>query len=162
MSYPTPANVLPLDDLVIVRQRLRSEGRTVVFSNGCFDLLHLGHIDYLEQARLLGDVLLVAINTDTSVQRGKGPSRPIIPEAERAELLAALECVDYVTFFDDDTPKAVIDALIPDVLVKGADWPLDQIVGRDTVEAHGGKVLNIPLLEGHSTSGIIAKVQGGE
>lgn len=150
---------LDWDEIAAARKLLQEQGRRLVFTNGCFDLLHLGHISYLEEARRQGDALVVAVNTNASVQRSKGPTRPMIPQDERAELLAGLECVDYVTLFDEETPKEVIDAIIPHVLVKGADWPIDQIVGRQTVESNGGMVRNIPLVEGRSTSAIIAKVQ---
>jgi D-beta-D-heptose 7-phosphate kinase/D-beta-D-heptose 1-phosphate adenosyltransferase len=134
-------------------------GRVVVFTNGVFDLLHPGHVRYLQQARALGDVLAVGLNSDASVRRNKGPQRPIIPEAERAEILAALDCVDLVTCFDEDTPAAIIEACHPDILVKGADWPADQIVGRDTVEARGGRVVRVPVEPGHSTSAIVDRIR---
>jgi len=138
---------------------LRSEGRTVVFTNGVFDLLHPGHVRYLQQARALGDALIVGVNSDASVRRNKGPDRPINPEAERAELLAGLSCVDAVVVFDEDTPARIIKAVQPDILVKGADWPADQIVGRDTVEARGGRVERITVEQGHSTTAIVEKVR---
>ncbi len=138
---------------------LRSEGRTVVFTNGVFDLLHPGHVRYLQQARALGDALIVGVNSDASVRRNKGPDRPINPEAERAELLAGLSCVDAVVVFDEDTPAQIIKAVQPDILVKGADWPADQIVGRDTVEARGGRVERITVEQGHSTTAIVEKVR---
>jgi rfaE bifunctional protein nucleotidyltransferase chain/domain len=147
-----------LAEIVRVRPRLRKLGKKLVFTNGCFDILHVGHVRYLNAARDLGDALVVAINSDRSVQEIKGKSRPIVPEAERAEVLAALACVDFVCIFDDPTPKQVIDAIIPDVLVKGADWGISEIVGRDTVEKAGGVVLNVPLVEGSSTTEIIRKV----
>jgi D-beta-D-heptose 7-phosphate kinase/D-beta-D-heptose 1-phosphate adenosyltransferase len=134
-------------------------GRVVVFTNGVFDLLHPGHVRYLQRARALGDVLVVGLNADASVRRNKGPQRPIIPEAERAEILAALDCVDLVTSFDEDTPAAIIEACHPDILVKGADWPADQIVGRDTVEARGGRVVRVPVEPGHSTSAIVDRIR---
>lgn len=136
----------------------RAAGRRVVFTNGVFDLLHPGHVRYLQQARALGDVLVVAINTDRSVRANKGPSRPITPEHERAEILAALDCIDAVTVFDEETPYAVIAALQPDVLVKGADWAHDAIVGRDIVEARGGRVVRIPVEQGHSTTNIVTRI----
>ena len=139
--------------------RLRDERRTVVFTNGVFDILHAGHVRYLEAARAFGDALIVAVNADASVRRIKGPARPVNPEHERAELLAALSFVDAVTIFDEDTPAAIIEAVQPDVLVKGADWALDDIVGRDTVERRGGKVERVKVEEGLSTSGIIDKVR---
>ena len=140
-------------------QELREAGRTVVFTNGVFDLLHPGHVRYLQQARRLGDALIVGLNADASVRRNKGPERPINPELERAELIAALECVDAVVLFDEDTPAQIIRAVQPDVLVKGADWPADQIVGRDTVEARGGRVERIAVEQGHSTTAIVEKIR---
>jgi D-beta-D-heptose 7-phosphate kinase/D-beta-D-heptose 1-phosphate adenosyltransferase len=135
------------------------EGRKVVFTNGVFDLLHPGHVRYLQTARAEGDVLIVALNADRSVRANKGPTRPVVPEAERAELVAALACVDAVVVFDEDTPAEIIRRIQPDVLVKGADWAADQIVGRDTVEARGGKVVRVPVEQGWSTSSMIERVQ---
>ena len=134
--------------------------RRVVFTNGVFDILHAGHVTYLEEARALGDVLVVGLNSDESVRRLKGPSRPINTQEDRALVLSALRCVDHVIVFDDDTPLAVITALIPDVLVKGGDYTPDTVVGADVVEQHGGSVVIIPLLEGRSTTSIIARSQG--
>lgn len=139
-------------------RKLRESGKKVVFTNGCFDILHTGHIDLLRRARELGDALVVAINTDASAARMKGPSRPIVPEAERAELLAGLEMVNFVCMFDEDTPLEAILKVRPDVLVKGADWSLAGIVGRAEVEAWGGKVIALPLVEGQSTTGIVERV----
>jgi rfaE bifunctional protein nucleotidyltransferase chain/domain len=147
-----------LNEIVQARARLRDLGKKLVFTNGCFDILHVGHIRYLNQARSLGDALVVGVNSDRSVRTIKGESRPIVPESERAEVLAALACVDFVFVFDDPTPKRVIDAIVPDVLVKGADWGISEIVGRDTVESAGGVVLNVPLVEGSSTTELIRKV----
>ena len=141
----------------IVRER-RALGHRVVFTNGCFDLLHRGHTRLLQQARELGDLLIVGLNSDASVRRVKGPSRPVLSEEERAEVLSALASVDYVVFFDDPDPGSTIAALQPDVLAKGADWAKDQIVGRETVEGRGGRVVTIPLVEGLSTSGIIDRI----
>jgi D-beta-D-heptose 7-phosphate kinase/D-beta-D-heptose 1-phosphate adenosyltransferase len=141
-------------------RRLQRAGRRVVFTNGCFDLLHVGHVRYLQQARALGDALVVGVNSDASVRRLKGPGRPLNPARERAEILAALECVDYVTVFGAATPLALITALGPDVLVKGGDWPVERIVGRDVVEARGGKVLAIPLVRGRSTTALVGKIAG--
>jgi D-glycero-beta-D-manno-heptose 1-phosphate adenylyltransferase len=137
----------------------RHAGKDVVFTNGVFDLLHPGHVRYLQAARREGDVLVVAINADRSVQTIKGPSRPITPQAERAEILAALACVDAVVVFDEANPLQIISRLQPDVLVKGADWALEAIIGRDVVEARGGRVRRIPLAEGYSTSAIIGKIR---
>jgi rfaE bifunctional protein nucleotidyltransferase chain/domain len=138
----------------------RAEGRRVVFTNGVFDLLHPGHVRYLQRARNLGDILIVGLNADASVRRNKGRGRPITPQDERAEVLAALECVDAVVIFEEDTPAEIVRLVQPDVLVKGADWPADQIVGRDTVEARGGRVVLVPVEQGHSTSAIVERIQG--
>ena len=132
----------------------------VVFTNGVFDLLHPGHVRYLQDARALGDALIVGVNSDRSVRAIKGPDRPVNPEAERAEVLAALGCVDAVVVFDEDTPQAIIRTIQPDVLVKGADWGPNDIVGRDVVEARGGQVVRIPLAEGYSTSTLIRRIRG--
>jgi D-glycero-beta-D-manno-heptose 1-phosphate adenylyltransferase len=139
--------------------RLRAAHKTVVFTNGVFDLLHPGHLRYLQHARSLGDALIVGVNSDRSVRANKGPGRPMNPEAERAELLAALACVDAVAIFDEETPYEIISALQPDVLVKGADWAEDAIVGRDVVEARGGKVVRVDLEKGYSTTAIVAKIR---
>jgi rfaE bifunctional protein nucleotidyltransferase chain/domain len=141
------------------RQRLRSSGVRVVFTNGVFDLLHVGHMRYLEQARSLGDVLIVAINSDRSVRELKGPSRPVFVEHERAEVLAALRQVNYVTVFDDISPRSLIATLLPDVLVKGGDYGLDEIHGREEVEAAGGRVVSLPFVDGSSTTGMIEKMR---
>jgi len=143
------------------RQRLRAAGARLVFTNGVFDLLHVGHVRYLAQARALGDVLLVAINSDRTVRELKGPDRPVFNEAERAEILAALRCVDYVTVFDDISPRTLIASLLPDVLVKGGDYDLDQIHGREEVEAAGGNVISLPFVEGASTTGMIERISHG-
>ena len=152
--------VLSIAEAVALVEHLRHAGKEVVFTNGVFDLLHPGHVRYLQEARREGDALIVAVNSDRSVSAIKGPSRPINPEAERAEVVAALACVDAVVVFDEDTPQQVIGRLQPDVLVKGADWANDAIVGRDIVEARGGRVVRIATAEGHSTSAIIKKIQG--
>jgi len=141
------------------RQRLRAAGKRLVFTNGVFDLLHVGHVRYLAQARALGDALVVAINSDRTVRELKGPDRPVFDQAERAELLAALRSVDYVTIFDDVSPRSLIATLLPDVLVKGGDYQLDQIHGRDEVEAAGGNVISLPFVEGASTSNLIERMQ---
>jgi D-glycero-beta-D-manno-heptose 1-phosphate adenylyltransferase len=137
------------------RKVWREQGKTVVFTNGCYDILHAGHIRLLEQARSLGDVLVLALNTDASVARMKGPSRPILDQTQRAALAAQLEAVDAVTFFDEDTPTELIAALLPDILVKGADWS-HYIAGKEEVEAAGGRVMTIPLEPGFSTSNVVA------
>jgi rfaE bifunctional protein nucleotidyltransferase chain/domain len=137
----------------------RSKGRRVVFTNGVFDLLHPGHIRYLQAAKAEGDILVVGVNSDRSVRANKGPSRPVQTETERAELLEALDAVDAVVIFDEETPRIIIDRLRPDVLVKGADWAADAIVGRDTVEAGGGRVVRMPIAPGWSTSAIIARAR---
>ena len=152
------------DGLAAARQLvddLRSAGKTVAFTNGVFDLLHPGHVRYLQRARGLGDALIVGVNSDRSVRANKGPTRPITPEDERVEILLALSAVDAVVIFDEDTPHAVISALQPDVLVKGADWAEHAIVGRDVVEARGGRVVRIPVEAGHSTSEIVEKIRRG-
>jgi len=145
--------------LVAERARWRAAGRRVVFTNGCFDLLHGGHVALLEAARALGDVLLVGINGDASVRGLKGPGRPVVPEAERREVLLGLEAVDGVVVFDEPTPLELIRALAPDVLVKGADWGEDAIVGRDVVEAHGGRVVRVELVPGRSTTDLLARIR---
>jgi D-glycero-beta-D-manno-heptose 1-phosphate adenylyltransferase len=145
------------EQLIAVRQEWKRAGRKVVFTNGCYDILHPGHIRLLESARSLGDVLILALNTDASVQRLKGPSRPLMPECQRAELAAALESVDAVTFFDENTPRELIAAVLPDILIKGADWA-HFIAGREEVEAAGGQVLALPLEPGYSTTGILEEV----
>ena len=146
-----------LQDVAAQVLKLQSGGKSVVFTNGCFDILHSGHIDLLRKARAVGDILVVAINSDNSVARIKGPERPIIPQHERAELLDALETVDFVCWFEEDTPLQAILTIHPDVLVKGADWT-DNIVGQREVEGWGGKVFGLPLVEGQSTTGIVERV----
>jgi rfaE bifunctional protein nucleotidyltransferase chain/domain len=152
--------VLSAAEAVSFVEQLRRSGKEVVFTNGVFDLLHPGHIRYLEAARREGDALVVAVNSDRSVQVIKGPLRPVTPQDERAEILAALACVDVVVVFDEDDPQQIISRLQPDVLVKGADWSLGTIIGRETVEARGGRVVRIPVAGGYSTSAIIRKIQG--
>ena len=138
----------------------RRQGQRIVFTNGCFDLMHIGHIRYLQAARNLGDVLVVGVNSDGSVRAlSKGADRPIVPDVQRAEVLAALACVDYVIIFSFSFPGALIAALQPDILVKGGDWPLDRIVGRDTVEARGGRVQTIPLVPGVSTTTLVQRIR---
>jgi rfaE bifunctional protein nucleotidyltransferase chain/domain len=143
------------NEMIEIRRGIKSRNKKLVFTNGCFDILHSGHVDYLSKARQLGDYLVVGLNSDFSVKNIKGEKRPIINEFERATLLDNLKCVDYVTFFDQDTPEQLITSLIPDILVKGADWDLDKIVGREIVEANGGKVQTIQFSCNQSTSKII-------
>jgi D-beta-D-heptose 7-phosphate kinase/D-beta-D-heptose 1-phosphate adenosyltransferase len=150
------------DDAAVFAERIRARGGKVVFTNGVFDLLHPGHVRYLRDARALGDALIVGVNSDRSVRTNKGPDRPINPEQERAELLLALESVDAAVIFDEDTPHAIITRVQPDVLVKGADWGPDNIVGRDVVEARGGRVVRMELAPGHSTTDLISKVRMGQ
>jgi D-glycero-beta-D-manno-heptose 1-phosphate adenylyltransferase len=145
------------EELLVERSRWKQDGKLVVLTNGCYDVLHPGHVRLLEQARSLGDVLILALNSDQSVQRIKGPSRPLFPLDRRARLAAALEAVDAVTAFEEETPRELIAALLPDVLVKGADWS-HFIAGREEVEAAGGKVVTIPLEQGFSTTNIVQKV----
>ena len=149
--------ILSREAVLALRPKWKREGKRVVFTNGCYDVLHPGHIRLLERAKSLGDVLILALNADSSVRRLKGASRPLVPEFERAELAAALEAVDVVTFFDEDTPTALIAALLPDVLVKGADWS-HFIAGREEVEAAGGQVFALPLEPGYSTTGIVDEI----
>ena len=149
---------LSLSGMYAERERLRAEGQELVFTNGCFDLLHPGHLRYLRKARQLGDWLVVAVNTDDSVSRLKGERRPLMPLAERLEILAALDVVDYVIAFDEDTPGELIKKLFPDVLVKGGDWKPELIVGKDTVESVDGRVYSLPFVEGYSTSSLIARI----
>jgi len=148
-----------IDEAATFAAAVRARGGKVVFTNGVFDLLHPGHIRYLQDARQLGDALIIGLNSDRSVRGNKGPERPITPEAERAELLEALECVDAVAIFDEETPAEIIKRIQPDILVKGADWGPDNIVGRDTVEAHGGRVVRMKLSPGYSTTELINKVR---
>ncbi len=150
--------ILNLKDLLVQRGRLRQEKKKTVFTNGCFDLLHPGHIDYLSRARQMGDILMVGVNSDRSVGRLKGPLRPIMTQDERTRLLSGLCSVDYVTVFDEDTPQRLIASLLPDVLVKGGDWKLETIVGREEVEAAGGSVVPLPYQEGQSSTAIIERI----
>ena len=154
-------SILTLEQAILRFGPQKRNGRRVVFTNGCFDLLHPGHIRSLEQARALGDILIVGLNSDASVRQLKGQGRPAIPERERAEILAALESVDAVVIFDDLTPREVIARLLPDVLVKGGDWPGDQIAGREEVEAAGGRVVLAPVVPGYSTTDILKKIRDG-
>jgi D-beta-D-heptose 7-phosphate kinase/D-beta-D-heptose 1-phosphate adenosyltransferase len=151
-----------MEEAILRFGRQKRNGRRIVFTNGCFDLLHPGHIQNLEQARALGDALVVGINSDASVKELKGAGRPVLPENERAEILAALECVDAVVIFDELTPREIVRALLPDLLVKGGDWPEDQIVGREEVEAAGGRVVSLPVVSGYSTTAILEKIRTTE
>jgi len=151
--------VVTLEKLILRFGPGKRNGKRVVFTNGCFDLLHPGHIKLLEAARGLGDALVVGLNSDESVRRLKGAGRPVIPENERAEILANLECVDAVVIFDELTPQKTVAALLPDILVKGGDWPGNQIVGREEVEAAGGKVVLIDVVQGYSTTEILNKIR---
>lgn len=144
--------------MVAERKKLRKAGLALVLTNGCFDILHPGHVRYLTEARALGDRLVVAVNADATVAALKGRARPLTPLDERMEILAALAAVDYVVPFEEDTPRAIIDAIVPDILVKGGDWSVDDIVGRDTVERAGGRVLSLPFASGYSTSGLIERI----
>lgn len=162
--FTTEGKILGIDQWPALREALdreRAAGRKIVFTNGCFDLLHVGHLRLLEAARAEGDVLVVGLNTDASVKRNKGAGRPKLSESERARVIAALECVSWVTFFDEDTPARVIEGVEPDVLVKGGDWGHGRIVGEDFVKARGGRVISWPLIEGHSTTDLIARASRG-
>jgi len=151
--------ILSLAELLTERAHLRNAGRRLVFTNGVFDVLHVGHVRYLEQARTLGDALMVAINSDRTARELKGNGRPLVNENDRAEILAALRSVDYVTIFDDVSPRSLITELVPDVLVKGGDYALNEIHGREEVEAAGGRVVSLPFVEGASTSAIIERMK---
>ena len=153
------SRVLSLHEAILRFGREKRNGRRVVFTNGCFDLVHPGHIETLEKARELGDVLIVGVNSDRSVREMKGPGRPIVPQQERAEVLSALECVDAVVIFDEPTPREIVSALLPDVLVKGGDWASDRIIGREEVEGAGGRVVRAPVVAGYSTSAMVKKIQ---
>jgi D-glycero-beta-D-manno-heptose 1-phosphate adenylyltransferase len=157
IHWKSVARLYTREELVSQRERWRREGMTVVFTNGCYDLLHPGHIRLLEQARSLGDVLILALNSDASVRLSKGPNRPMIPQTDRSTLAAALEAVDAVALFDEETPRELIAAVLPDILVKGADWS-HFIAGREEVEAAGGKVVAIPLEPGFSTTNIVERI----
>ncbi|MGB7296886.1 MAG: adenylyltransferase/cytidyltransferase family protein [Candidatus Aminicenantales bacterium] len=150
--------VFSLQKLVRIRRRLKRQGKKAVFTNGCFDLLHAGHIRLFREAAKMGDVLIVALNSDASVRRLKGPSRPIFPLRERFEILSAVEDIDYLVSFPEATPRRIIAALLPDVLVKGGDWGPDEIVGRAEVEAAGGRVARVRFVEGHSSSSLIRRI----
>ncbi len=161
-EIPEHPKVVSMDDLESRVARLRERGR-VVFTNGCFDLLHAGHVDLLARARALGDALVVGVNSDDSVRRlDKGPGRPVTPLAERMFVLAGLASVDMVVPFDQDTPLALISRVRPDILVKGGDWPVERIVGREVVQAHGGEIRSLPLLPGYSTTAVIERIRQGD
>jgi len=151
--------IVSQDELILLITREKRNGRRVVFTNGCFDLLHPGHVRCLTEARSLGDLLVVAVNSDRSVRGNKGPERPLVPQNDRAEVLAALSSVDYVTIFDEPTPRDLIARLLPSVLVKGADWGPNDVVGREEVEAAGGRVVSIPLAPGYSTTNLLQKIR---
>jgi D-beta-D-heptose 7-phosphate kinase/D-beta-D-heptose 1-phosphate adenosyltransferase len=152
--------ILPLDQLLSTLSAERVGGKRIVFTNGCFDLMHIGHTRYLQAAKELGDILIVGVNSDASVRSlDKAPDRPIVPDAQRAEVLAALGCVDYVVVFNESDPLQLITSVQPDILVKGGDWALDRIVGRDIVEARGGVVKTIPLVPGVSTTGLLQRIR---
>jgi len=155
-----PTKVLFRDQLLSILDGERAQGKRIVFTNGCFDLMHVGHTRYLQAARALGDVLVVGVNSDTSIRTlDKAPDRPIVPDAQRAEVLGALGCVDFVVIFDESDPLQLITAVEPDVLVKGGDWTMDRIVGREIVEARGGVVKTIPLVPGLSTTGLLQRIR---
>lgn len=153
--------VMTRDALANERTKLRAQGKKVVFTNGCFDIIHRGHVDYLTKARALGDALVVGLNSDASVKRLKGPTRPVVQEDDRAFVLAGLCAVDYVCLFEEDTPYELIRAVVPDILVKGGDWAIENVVGRDIVEAAGGKVQTITFVDGRSTTNIIKRIADG-
>jgi len=159
-NHQSPARILSPSAAAAFADAQRRTGKRVVFTNGVFDLLHPGHVRYLQAARAEGDLLIVGVNSDRSVRANKGPDRPFTPEHERAEVLAALACVDAIVIFDKEIPDEIIRTIRPDVLVKGADWASDAIVGRDTVEAGGGKVVRIPVEPGWSTTSIVEKIRG--
>jgi len=150
--------ILTWEELKKVLDLRRKEGRTIVFTNGCFDILHVGHVQYLQEARTMGDLLILGLNSDASVRAIKGEKRPMVPQAERAEVIASLTAVDYVTLFDETTPLRLIEYLQPDCLVKGGDWKEASVVGGDLVRARGGKVVIVPLTEGASTTNIVEKI----
>ncbi|MBS3944945.1 MAG: D-glycero-beta-D-manno-heptose 1-phosphate adenylyltransferase [Melioribacter sp.] len=151
-------NFITVDELVPIREELKKKNKKVVFTNGCFDILHAGHVDYITKAKSFGDVLIVALNSDSSVTKIKGKNRPIVPLQERAFIISNLKAVDYVTVFDEETPFETIKKIIPDILVKGADWKVENIVGKDIVEAAGGKVETIEFVNFQSTTNIIKTI----
>ncbi len=151
--------LLSLNEFLEIRKKIKEEGKKLVFTNGCFDIIHRGHVSYLNRAKALGDYLVVALNSDESVKRLKGEGRPINKLVDRAYVIANLKAVDFVVSFEEDTPFEIISAIIPDILVKGGDWDINNIVGRDVVESHGGKVYSLPYIENYSTTGIINKMK---
>jgi D-glycero-beta-D-manno-heptose 1-phosphate adenylyltransferase len=151
--------IVSQNELIVLITREKGDGRRVVLTNGCFDLLHPGHVRCLAKARALGDLLVVAVNSDRSVRGNKGPERPLVPQQDRAEVLAALASVDYVTIFDEPTPRELIARVLPNILVKGADWGPNEVVGREEVEAAGGRVVSIPLAPGYSTTSLLQKIR---
>ena len=156
---PVREKIINMNDFLPIREELESKGKKLVFSNGCFDILHLGHVDYLERARNLGDHLILGLNTDQSIRSIKGPERPVQDEKSRAMVMASLSFVDHVILFDEETPIKLISAILPDILVKGDDYMIENIVGSDVVIANGGKVETIPLVKGYSTSDIISSIK---
>ncbi len=154
--------IVSQQELIELTDREKRGGRRVVFTNGCFDLIHPGHVRCLAEARALGDVLVVAVNSDRSVRGNKGPDRPLVPEQDRAEVMAALASVDYVTIFDEPTPRELIARVLPSVLVKGADWAPEQVAGREEVEAAGGRVVSIPLASGYSTTNLVQRIRNAD
>jgi rfaE bifunctional protein nucleotidyltransferase chain/domain len=157
-SHTLKDKIQPLTELVKIRQKFKDFGKMVVFTNGVFDILHRGHVEYLTQARELGDSLFVGLNSDTSVEKVKGPGKPLVKQEDRAIVLAGLAAVDYICFFEEETPQIIIQAIIPDILVKGGDYQIFEIVGRDIVEDNGGKVVTIPTVEGFSTSELSRRI----
>ncbi len=158
MKGARPRKIYELKEFLKVRRKLKKQGKKVVFTNGCFDLIHAGHVRLFQEAKKKGDILVVALNDDASVRRLKGPSRPVFPLAERWEILESIEAIDYLTSFAEETPQKIIAALVPDVLVKGGDWRPEEVVGKKEVETAGGKVVIVPYLKGHSTSSVIKKI----
>ncbi|MDQ7031715.1 MAG: D-glycero-beta-D-manno-heptose 1-phosphate adenylyltransferase [Desulfonauticus sp.] len=150
------SKLIGLEEFLKLKNKFKE--KKIVFTNGCFDLLHVGHVDYLTRAKQLGDILIIGLNSDSSVKKIKGSKRPLNNEKDRATVLAALECVDFIILFEEDTPYRLIQAIQPDVLVKGGDWPIDRIVGKDIVEANGGQVISLSLIEGYSTTNLINKI----
>lgn len=150
--------IIKLPELVNIVSKIKQEGKRIVFTNGCFDIIHRGHVTYLKRAREYGDILIVGLNSDASVKIIKGDKRPLVPQGERADVLSSIRFVDYVLIFNEPDPYKIIEALMPDVLVKGGDWAVETIIGRDIVESNGGKVYNIPYIEGSSSTNIIEEI----